>query len=74
MCSSDLVLVSCRPDDVAAFERMAAQRDVPCRVLGETGGASLRVMLSGQAAPLIDRPLAVLNPIWREAMATWMRA
>jgi phosphoribosylformylglycinamidine synthase II len=60
--SASRVVVSVRPDERATFMQMAAEAGVPARVIGLTGGAQLRMRVSGASA--IDCTVAEAEHVW----------
>ena len=64
--SSSRVIVSARPEHVAAILDRAAGGNVPARVIGRVGGAALRIAIDGQLA--IDVAIDEAERAWTSAI------
>ena len=64
--SASRVVLSVRPEDRARVLQMAAEAGVPARVIGQTGGARLRMTVAGQ--PAIDCTVAEAEQVWASAI------
>jgi phosphoribosylformylglycinamidine synthase len=64
--SASRVVVSVRPDDRASLLQMAADAGVPARIIGRTGGSSLRIAVGGQ--PAIECTVAEAEQVWAGAI------
>ena len=64
--SASRVLVSVVPEDAAAVLERAAARNVPARVIGQTGGNLLRIAVAGQMA--VDLSIHEAERVWNAAV------
>ena len=64
--SASRAVVSATPDDVAEVLARAAAAQVPARVIGQTGGNLLRIMVGGRVR--IDLSLARAERVWSETI------
>jgi len=60
------ILLTVRPENVDRIHEIADKRDVPAKVVGTTGGNSLRIRVAG--SPLVDLPVAAAYRLWMEAI------
>jgi phosphoribosylformylglycinamidine synthase subunit PurL len=65
------VVVSAPAENRARLESMLGSLDVPHRVLGEVGGARLRIAVGG--TPVIDLDAAELRAAWKTALPRLLR-
>jgi phosphoribosylformylglycinamidine synthase len=64
--SASRVVVSARPDRVAELLQQAATLGVPARVIGEVGGARLKIAVGGRMA--VDLAVADAEQVWASAI------
>jgi phosphoribosylformylglycinamidine (FGAM) synthase-like enzyme len=64
--SASVVVVSVRPEDRATFLQLAADSQVPAKVIGRTGGSRLRIHVDGRMA--IDCAVAEAEQAWGTAI------
>jgi phosphoribosylformylglycinamidine synthase len=60
------IVLSADKANVGRIREIALARQVPCSLLGETGGDRLRIKVNGQ--PIVDRPVAEVEAAWRETL------
>ena len=65
--SPSRIVVSVKPEHVAAVQSLAAENNVPCVVIGEVGGETLTVTIDAQAA--IQQSVHALEQAWRATLA-----
>ena len=70
--SASRVVVSARPESVAALLARAAALKVPAAVVGRVGGDRVRLTVGGQLA--VDEPVEGLQKIWETAIETRFEA
>jgi phosphoribosylformylglycinamidine synthase subunit PurL len=61
------VLVSCRPEDVLAVQRLAHEHAVPCQLLGLVGGVDGEIVITRQSAQW-RWPVPLLREIYQQAI------
>ena len=64
--SPSRVVVSVRKEDRATLLRLAVEAGVPARVVGRTGGSSVRIAVDGRLA--IDAALSEAEQLWKTAI------
>jgi phosphoribosylformylglycinamidine synthase len=64
--SASVAVVSVRPEDRATLLHLAADSDVPAKVIGHTGGSRLRIHVDGRTA--IDCAVAEAEHVWGTAI------
>jgi phosphoribosylformylglycinamidine synthase subunit PurL len=69
--SATRVVASVTPDDVATVLERAAGAGVPARVIGQTGGNLLRLVVGGRTA--IDLSVDEAERIWTSALESYFR-
>jgi phosphoribosylformylglycinamidine synthase subunit PurL len=69
--SATRVVASVTPDDVATVLQRAAGAGVPARVIGQTGGNLLRLVVGGRTA--IDLSVDEAERIWTSALESYFR-
>ncbi|MCS6884608.1 MAG: phosphoribosylformylglycinamidine synthase subunit PurL [Acidobacteriota bacterium] len=60
------IILSARPENVAAIKSLAEANDVPCHEIGHTGGEDFRVYLNRNK--ILDYPLAEIAEVWQKAL------
>ncbi|HEY3316354.1 MAG TPA: phosphoribosylformylglycinamidine synthase subunit PurL [Bacillota bacterium] len=65
------LVLSLDPGDARRLGDIAAEAGVPFAVIGRVGGDRLTIRLDGRA--VLDRPVAVLEKLWREAIPCLMK-
>ena len=69
--SQSRIVLSVRPENVAAIEQIAVKHGVPCAVIGRVGGDSLRVK-SAAGDGVIDLPVAEMEQTYEGAIPSMM--
>jgi len=64
--SASRVLLSVAPDDVSGMLQRAAKANVPARVIGQTGGNRLRLVVGGR--PIVDVMVDEAERIWSSSI------
>jgi len=64
--SPSRIMISVHPDNVERMMTIAERAGARCAVIGEVGGASLRISLDGET--LVDRPVAELEALWQRTL------
>ena len=62
------VIVSLRPEDLAAVSALADREGLPLVRLGHTGGDRLQVVDAAKSSPILDVELATLRRAWGSAL------
>ncbi|MBS1812857.1 MAG: phosphoribosylformylglycinamidine synthase subunit PurL [Acidobacteria bacterium] len=65
--SPSRIIVSVKPDNVAAVQALAAQHNASCSVIGEVGGEDLRITMEGEGC--IQHSVRLLENDWRKALS-----
>ncbi|HEX4948212.1 MAG TPA: phosphoribosylformylglycinamidine synthase subunit PurL [Blastocatellia bacterium] len=64
--SPSRIVVSVKPENVAAVRALAAQRNTPCAVIGTVGGDSLVIGIDEKE--VVRQPISVLETAWRQTL------
>jgi phosphoribosylformylglycinamidine synthase len=64
--SPSRIIISCAPTAIEAIQEIAARRQCPFAVLGETKGSRLQISVRGENS--IDLSLGELESAWRTAL------
>ncbi len=60
------IVVSVKPEHVAQVQALAAQENIPCKVIGTIGGSALTISINGQTT--LHQPIETLEQAWRTAL------
>jgi len=64
--SPSRIIVSFSEKNLSSLEKIAKEHNVPCSILGKTGGDKL--LIRGKDKSLIEQPLTKLDSAWRKAI------